>query len=610
MKSSKIRYYRILNQFKNSNTMMINSLSITFRTIWPISPKFLTIIIVLSFLEALSPVFTVFLSKGLYDQLFHLLQQEPVNSEMIYFYLFSQFLVIVSTNLIRTYLNILNLKVQNEVNFIINEKIIRKTTSVPLITIETPEYQDKLQRANTGMAGRGLDQINVGISIIKNIITLSSFAIILFNSSSLLVFGIILLVLPSLVQGLHTGKKKYLLYNEQTPDNRKLSYLSSILLGKDTAKEIKIFGHLDYLIQKWKELFWKNTKSQFENNKYSNILNFKVEFFNITGSYILLGFMVYLVTKGEMDLSSFVVISQIMSTMKEMLKNVFYNLTKIVENSLYINDFVAFMNTKEENTGLKTRTFDRLKKEIFVDNITFSYPSREGNVLNNVTFKINVGEKIAIVGENGSGKSTLAKCLIGLYSVNHGEILYDGIDLERLSIDSFRRNISVVFQDFVRYSLTFKENIGIGNIENINDLEKIKNASKFIGATDALKFLKNGYETIIGSVFFGGQELSGGQWQKIALSRAALRNSNLIVLDEPTSSLDPIIEVDILKKFIDMSKEKTSIIITHRLGCCKFVDKVIVLKEGKLVEVGSHEELIKKSGYYNEMYTAQSEWYN
>jgi len=284
------------------------------------------------------------------------------------------------------------------------------------------------------------------------------------------------------------------------------------------------------------------------------------------------------------------------------------SLSSFYESCLYIDDLRQFFRSKEREDNRKQLHIKRIE-EIEVCNLTFRYMDQLKPAIQNVRFKILPGQKIAIVGENGSGKTTLIKCLTGLYETEPGMIRINGQPIQQIHLESYQERIAVLFQDFIRYHFSAKENIGFGNLPLLDDLEKIREAAKQSGVDEYLCSLPEKYDSILGRYFDGGQELSGGQWQKIALARALFRESDLIVLDEPTSALDPRSEVEIIELLFDITQDKAVLFITHRLGAACMADYILVMQDGMIVEQGSHEELLRLGGVYSKLYRSQSKWY-
>jgi ATP-binding cassette subfamily B protein len=246
---------------------------------------------------------------------------------------------------------------------------------------------------------------------------------------------------------------------------------------------------------------------------------------------------------------------------------------------------------------------------IQVERLSYAYPSRQDYVLQDISFHVKTGQTVAIVGENGAGKTTLVKCLLGLYRSYDGEIRYDGLEVRRISPESMYQHMSAIFQDFGRYQMTAKENIGFGRVERMDNLGDLQAAAVASGVEEVIRRLADGYDTELGPMFEGGQELSYGQWQKMALVRALFRDGDLIVLDEPTASMYPIAEAEVFEQFSQLAAGRTAILISHRLGSCKHADHILVLEAGRLIEQGTHDELIHLHGKYATMFMTQAKWY-
>jgi ATP-binding cassette subfamily B protein len=313
----------------------------------------------------------------------------------------------------------------------------------------------------------------------------------------------------------------------------------------------------------------------------------------------------------ELTLGEFTSYSTIIFQIFSMFQALSFQFGGMLTNARHINEFKEFIKMEEDHTFAPSSCSASfpLQEGISLQNVSFMYPNQDREVLSNISFTIKPGEKIAIVGDNGAGKSTLIKCLIGLYRVSNGKISYNNINVNDISRHELQKHVSVIFQDFVKYDMSVKENIGVGNIEEIDNEVRMMHIMQKTDLGDTVNRLSDGLNTKLGYTFKEGRTLSGGEWQKIAISRALFKHAEIFILDEPTAALDPIAESGLLEKFMSIIENNTGIVISHRLGFCRFADRVIVLREGKLVEEGSHVDLISKNGIYAKMYEAQSKWY-
>ena len=293
------------------------------------------------------------------------------------------------------------------------------------------------------------------------------------------------------------------------------------------------------------------------------------------------------------------------------IKDLFSSLAGLYEDSLFIGDTFEFLNLKESVTAAEPVIVPApLKEKIVADNVSFTYPGNSFRTINNVSFEIKRGEIIALVGPNGAGKSTLVRLLCRLYDSDSGNLKYDGSDIRNIDPEEYRKQFSVIFQDFMLYNLTAGENILMGNIDEKNPAVRIKASAKSTGVHDLIDSLPNGYETVIGNLFDDSRELSWGEWQKIALARALFRDAPILILDEPSSALDADTEYDIFSRFREIVKGRTSILISHRFTNVNLADRIIVLDKGEIAETGTHEQLMKRGGMYFTMFTKQSSRFN
>jgi ABC-type multidrug transport system fused ATPase/permease subunit len=308
-----------------------------------------------------------------------------------------------------------------------------------------------------------------------------------------------------------------------------------------------------------------------------------------------------LAMRGQVSIGVFGAAISAFLNLQNSMQNFLEILGRFPEQLSYAEDYYAFMDTPEEESG--SAVYCGLNNHIVLENVNFKYPNGERYALKQISLKIVKGELVAILGENGSGKTTLTKVLLGLYPPESGEVLYDGSPVGSFSKDSFYAGVSSIAQDFVSYSLTMRENIAISDLSRLGGDSEINIALKNAGVEANICL-----DDDIGREF-GGKELSGGQWQKLAIARGLFKNSELIILDEPTSALDPLVETEILSKFMDAAKSKTALIISHRVGLCKMADRILIMKDGEIVEDGTHAVLLTSGGEYAKLYDAQAKWY-
>ncbi len=479
------------------------------------------------------------------------------------------------------------------------------TVSLSLEASEVPEISNMFWRAKDAVYQDRMGNVFRGVfDIIPNAFRIIGTALVLCKYHPLLVLLALLSIIPSFIIRLIYGQKRYELYRKQTERSRLGSYLWSVLTGKDTIKEMRVMGSSMYLTDK----YFMVQRDVFEENKRfslkSGFRTFLCDFFKIFSYAVSIAFCVYLLHSSLITIGAFSACLGAFTSMQGVSQSLLSSFASIKSQCNYANDYYDFFDFKTDKNA--SEKCDGFKKSLSARNLTFKYPGANRNAVDGVDFTVYKGEKIAVVGENGSGKTTLTKLLMGLYSPIDGEVDMDGKNISNFD-GSYYENFSLVAQKFGKYSLTFGENIAFSKFKEINDEARIHSAAKSAGI-DKLATDIGGLDTELG-VEFGGKELSGGQWQKVALARGVFRDADILVLDEPTSALDPMIEYDILSDFINMSKNKTAFVISHRIGICRMADRIIVMKNGKIAEMGNHRELLAAGGVYADMWQKQSQWY-
>lgn len=443
-------------------------------------------------------------------------------------------------------------------------------------------------------------------SIISSVVSISSVVIVLAEYSYIFILICILSVIPYFITKIIRQKKQYMIKERMTKQERKLQYIFKLFTDKRSIKEFRVMNCEKYIIEKWSALFKNVNNKYYEQEKRDNI------FFMISELICSLGYVSSVVVSFILVIKSTISIG-VMSgcinaflNVQESMKIFLNNISAINKLSLYINNYYRFLSLEDNLCEYEKchKNLVSLYNSITLENISFSYPSADKLALNNINTCIKKGEKVLILGQNGSGKSTLVKIILGMYKPESGTVFYDGISLEESDLQSLYKKVSIVTQNFINYKLTVRENIAISDIENINDSTKIADKMELAD----IEQLRDCIDSQVGREF-DGIEFSGGQWQRIAIARAMFKDSELVCMDEPTSALDPIEERKILLKFIDMMRGKTSIIVSHRVGLSKYVDKIIIMEEGRIVGIGTHDTLINDCLQYKELYISQSQWY-
>lgn len=489
-------------------------------------------------------------------------------------------------------------------------ELIQKTAKMDLADLEDSEFYDKLERARRQTTSRVGLMSNV-LAQVQDLITVVSLIAALIYFQPLLIVLLVISIVPAFFNELKYSKTSYSLMKSWTPERRELDYLRMIGASDVTAKEVKLFGLADYISHNFAKL---SHKYYLANRAIAIGRSIWGSVFHLVGDLAYYGAYVLIVLRvvaGVLSVGQLTFLAGSFNRLRNKLQTIFFRFTKITESAMYLQDYFDFIDlepklaTTEESLPVPSE----IKHGFTFEELSFSYPGSDRLVIDKLSFTLHKGEKLALVGENGAGKTTLVKLLLRLYEPTGGVIKLDGINIQRYDRASYQQFFGAIFQDFVKYYLDAKTNIAVGSIEDIDDSDKIKKSAELSLASEVIDTLPDGYDQTLGRRFKKGAELSGGQWQKIALARAYMADSEVIILDEPTSALDARAEYEAFQRFIGLTQGKTSIIISHRFSTVRMADRILVLKDGKALELGTHEELIANDLLYAELFDLQAEGY-
>ncbi len=493
----------------------------------------------------------------------------------------------------------------------INTAIMRKALTLDLQFFEQAQFYDKLQNARREADRRALTILNTGFSALQNVIQLVSFAVVLFSFSPLIALVLFGASLPLFQAQNRYSRINFRLLTWRAPEARRMSYFEQMLTDKEATKEIKLFGLGELLLGRYEKLFWKFYREDAALARSSSLISLVYGLLANLAYYGAYAWIVWravigVATLGDMSLY-LAMFRQSQSSFQGLLRQV----NDLYESALFMTNLYEYLEMKPHLPVSPTPRTVRIAgpHEIEFEHVSFSYPNKPGWALHDVSLKIHDGEKLALVGENGAGKTTFIKLLTRLYDPTEGRILLDGIDLREYDPESLRAAIGVIFQDFVRYQTTAGENIAFGQVSALDDRERIERAAEKGGADEVIAELPEGFETMLGHWFGQGRDLSGGQWQKIALGRAFMRDAAVLVLDEPTSALDAAREYEIFQRFRELTAGKIAILISHRFSTVRMADRIAVIEKGELIEFGSHAELLALGGIYARLFNMQAEGY-
>lgn len=493
----------------------------------------------------------------------------------------------------------------------IRGEIIGKALTLDLAYFEDSDFYDRLQNARREGGYKPVELINDTFLIVQNMITLISFALLMLRFSPWLVIILLVTSIPAFIAETRYSERGFRLLTRRAPETRQVNYLSRLLTEDTAAKEIKLFNLGGTLLKRYTTLFDKF----FEEDKSLALrratAGFSLGLVATLGFYGSYAWIVWHTVQGKISLGDMTLYLAIFRQGQSTFQSILSAIGNIYENNLFMANFFEFLCLQPRMTfaGQRRRLQVPLRGGIEFRELGFRYPASDEWALRGVNLIIRPGEKIALVGHNGAGKTTLIKLLSRLYDPTEGSILIDGIDIRDLDPLELQQRIGVIFQDFVRYHLPVRENIGFGQIDAMGDVERIAAAARKSGAQAVVEELPQGYETMLGRWFQDGHELSLGQWQKIALARAFMRDAEILVLDEPTASVDARTEYEIFQNFKTLTEGKMAILISHRFSTVRMADRIAVIQEGRIAELGTHEELLRRGGIYAELFGMQAEGY-
>jgi len=593
------------------------------RLVWDTNPGLSTVMVVLRGLRALVPLAVLWVGKLIIDDVVALVTGgSPAQRlggsalEELWWLLAIEFgLAVVGEVLAR-----LSALVESLLGDLVANRtsvqLMEHAASLDLAQLENAEIYDKLERARRQTVGR-IGLVTGLLTMVQDLVTLASLAVALTVYVPWLLALLALAVLPSFLGETRFAALSYSLLYSWTQERRQLDYLRYVGASDVSAKEVKLFGLARFLVGRYAELsdefFQANRSLAIKRAVISSLLAL-VGTLGYYGAYVAIVYLT--ITRHQSPAGPFTIgvltfLAASFRQSRDMIQRTLLGASQLVEQSLYLDDLFSFLAL---TPGIRSapgapRVPVPIREGFVFEDVGFRYPGSERWAVRHLSFRLGPGERLALVGENGAGKTTLAKLLARLYDPTEGRILLDGRDLREYEVESLRRNVGVIFQDFVRYDFLLGENIAVGDVERIEERPAIEAAAERSLANTVAARLPGGYEQLLGRRFEGGVDLSGGEWQKVALARAYLREAQLLILDEPTASLDARAEYEVFQRFAELTIGRMAVLISHRFSTVRMADRILVLLQGELIEEGNHEELVARGGLYAELFHLQAAGY-
>ncbi len=578
--------------------------------VWRAQPVYAAAIVSFRVLLAFSPVVQLWIGKLIIDGVLANIGVAAPDWTGIFRLVALELVVALASDVLQRTSNLLESLLGDLFGNRLSVRIMEHAATLDLENFEDPEFYDSLERARRQTAGRiGLLAVLLGMG--QSGLTLISLlaALIAFNGWLLLL--LVFAVLPSFIGETHFAGLSYSLLYKWTPERRELDYLRYVATSDVTAKEVKLFGLADYFTRKYKRL----ADEFYEANRALSIkravTSGGLTAVSTLGYYAANVFIIVDTVRGILTLGDLTFLVGSFQRSRGLISGILLRSADMYQQSLFLRDLFSFLEMKP-GTASPERPMPvprPIRDGVVFESVGFRYPDKESWALRNVSLRIGAGERVALVGENGAGKTTLIKLLARLYDPTEGRILLDGIDLREYDVDELRRVIGVIFQDFVRYDLNVRENIAVGQIDAIGDRSRIVRAAEMSLADSVIAGLEGGLDHMLGRRFKGGANLSGGEWQKVGLARAYMRDAEILILDEPTAALDARAEYQVFERFAELTEGKMAVLISHRFSTVRMADRIVVLEDGTVTEDGTHDELLMLSGRYAELFTLQAAGY-
>ncbi|MEA9580412.1 ABC transporter ATP-binding protein [Xanthomonas nasturtii] len=578
--------------------------------VWETSHALTAATLVLRLASSVTPILQLWIGKLIIDQVVHAVATSEADGHRIWLYLGLEAAAVVGADLLSRLTTLCDSLLADKFNNHTSLRIMEHAQAMDLCSFEDSVFYDKMDRAQQQTVTRTRLLVVLG-GMAQQVITLASLALATIAYSPIFLLLLPTAILPSFWGETRFAMLSYSLLHSQTPERRELDYLRFLSTNDKSAKEVKLFGLGAYLLVRARCLFdgfyADNRKLSVRRTSVGAALGLVPTVgYYLAYVIILKRTLDHTLTVGEM-----VFVAGAFMRMRGVIESIFASLSLIAEHALHVKDLFDFLAVKPTIIApvLPVEFPSSIQSGFEFRNVSFTYPDSVKPVLHDVSFFLGAGECLALVGDNGAGKTTLVKLMSRLYEPTSGQVLLDGVDIREYSQGSLHRAIGVVFQDFVRYDFLAKENIGVGWMDAIDDEARIRISAEKSLANELIEKLPRGYDQMLGRRFDGGIDLSTGQWQKIALARAYMRDAQILILDEPSASLDAEAEHEIFRRFSELTQRKTSLLISHRLSSVRMADRILVLADGHVQEQGSHEQLIASGGRYAKLFSMQASGY-
>jgi len=581
--------------------------------VWRASKKLTLLMAVMTIAQAAVPVSQVYLSKLLIDAVVHAIRQSgsSVDISPVVVLALLQLALAAASSLFQTLSNISQQLLQERVSLAVQLMVMEQAGRLDLSFFEDPATYDMLQQVQQEAASRPVQMVSSTFGLVRTALTFVSMLGLLLQLEWFLAVLALVAPIPAFVSNSRYGWWGFMMMRRQSPARRRMNYLTTLLTTDTYSKEISVFTLARFFAGRFRRLaddYYEEQQGLVTRRYLAGFAWGTLTILVSSGTYL---YVALLAVHGKVTLGDLTLYTGAATSVQSNFQTLLSSLSTMYENNLYLNTLFDLLDmqpriARPESPVPVARPFTR---GIEFRNVTYQYKGSELPALSDLSFTVNPGETIAVVGRNGAGKTTLVKLVARLYDPQEGQVLIDGRDAREYDPDELRSQIGVIFQDYATYYLSAKENIGVGRLEQLEDLEAVREAAARGGATELIERLPEGYEALLGRWFDQGHQLSGGEWQKVALSRAFMRDAQILILDEPTAALDAQAEYDLFARLKQLTIGRTAIYISHRFSTVRMADRILVIEHGRLIEQGTHEALMRFGGRYAELFTLQAAAY-
>jgi ATP-binding cassette subfamily B protein len=587
----------------------------TFGVLWRAAPGLTLVLAGFVLVQALIPAGIAWIAKLIIDGVVHAARTGDVAERAVVLrYVGVELGLVVLQMALSRIAQLLRVRIGQSLKRLLAKEVLDKALALEVRHFEDSKLYDKMQNARREADVRPLHLVTEAFSIGQGVITLASYAVLLWSLAPWSLAVLVVASIPSFISEVRFAASGYRLLSWRAPEHRRLNYLEWILTRDGTVKEVKLFDLGPLILGRYFELFDKVASEDQKLAQKKALWGTLLGLVSVGAFYACYAWVAHTAAAGGLTLGDMTLYLAVFRQGQNAFAGILTAIGSIYEDALFMSNLFSYLDTEavgEKPRAPPPRTLARgAGHDLVLDHVSFTYPGATRIVLDDVSLHVQVGEKVALVGENGSGKSTLVKLLLRLYEPTAGSISYGGVDLRDFDVAELRARFSAVFQDFVRYQLTVRENIGVGDTAHLLDMERIRRASEKGGALAVVDKLDDKWDAMLGGWFEDGQELSGGQWQKLALARAFMREeAEVLILDEPSAAIDARAEAELFERLRTLAADKIAFLISHRFSTVRMADRIAVLDGGKIVELGSHEELVARDGLYAQLFQLQARGY-